>query len=130
MRIDKSIKAMPWPEPYKTAGNQDFAITLSWPTVNHERLLVATFSANREKKRWRSPGPDFRLVCSKKNNTAVVLYKGDRAGKRHNLRKALDTFVCNPDSCYPEIAEQDEIALAKFLRRRGTNNHLMPELAT
>ena len=49
MRIDKSIKAMPWPEPYKTAGNQDFAITLSWPTVNHERLLVATFSANREK---------------------------------------------------------------------------------
>lgn len=130
MRIDKSIKAMPWPEPYKTAGNQDFAITLSWPTVNHERLLVATFSANREKKRWRGPGPDFRLVCSKKNNTAAVLYKGDRAGKRHNLRKALDTFVCNPDSCYPEITEQDEIALAKFLRRRGTNNHLMPELAT
>lgn len=130
MRIDKSIKAMPWPEPYKTAGNQDFAITLSWPTVNHERLLVATFSANREKKHWRSPGPDFRLVCSKKNNTAAVLYKGDRAGKRHNLRKAMDTFVCNPDSCYPEITEQDEIALAKFLRRRGTNNHLMPELAT
>jgi len=130
MRIDKSIKAMPWPEPYKTPGNQDFAITLSWPTVNHERLLVATFSANREKKRWRNAGPDFRLVCSKKNNTAVVLYHGDRAGKRHDLCKALGTFVCNPASCYPEITEQDEIALAKWLRKRKTNNHLMPELAT
>lgn len=129
MKIDKSIKALPWPEPYRSSGNQDFAVTLSWPTVNHERLMVATFSANREKKRWQSAGPDFRLVCSKKLNTAAVLYKGERAGKRHTLEDALRTFCCYTTSCYPEITEQDEIALAKFLRRRGTNNHLMPELA-
>lgn len=130
MKVDKRIKSMPWPEPYKTAGNQDFAVTLNWPNIAGERVLVATFSANREKKRWKAAGQDFRLICSKKNNTAAVLYKGDRAGKRHGLNKALGTFACNSASCYPEITERDEAALAKWLRSRGTNNHLMPELAT
>ena len=108
MKVDKRIKSMPWPEPYKTAGNQDFAVTLNWPNIAGERVLVATFSANREKKRWKAAGQDFRLICSKKNNTAAVLYQGDRAGKRHGLNKALGTFACNSASCYPEITERDE----------------------
>lgn len=128
MKVDKRIKEMPWPEDYH-GGQQNFRVTLSWPTVNHERLLVATFVRNRDKKTWMEPGPDFRLICSRKQNTAAVLYKGAREGKRHDLEKAMRNLCTYPEICYPEISEQDEIALAKWLRRRGTNNHLMSELS-
>jgi len=128
MRIDKRVKALPWPEEYH-GGQQDFIVTFSWPVVDHEKLLVADFVRNRDKVRYNTPGPDFRLVCSKKRNCAAVLYKGERAGKRHDLERALYGFSTNPRSCYPEISMSDEIALAKWLRRRGSDNHLMPELA-
>ena len=75
MKVDKKIKDMPWPDVYE-GGNQDFMVSLSWPVIDHERLLVATFVRNRNKKMWRQEGPSFRLVCSKKNGTAAILFKG------------------------------------------------------
>lgn len=79
MKIDRKIRALPWPEPYQ-GGRQDFAVTLSWPVVDGERLLAAAFVRNRAKENaWMSYGPDFRLVCSKRQNRAAVLYRDKRA---------------------------------------------------
>ena len=73
MRIDKKIRDMPWPEPYQ-GGLETFAVTLAWPVVDGERLLAATFVRNRAKDNaWMLYGPDFRLVCSKKQRRAAVL---------------------------------------------------------
>lgn len=123
MKIDKSIKAMPWPEPFSTASNQDFRMTLAWPVVDHERLLVVTFSRNIRKDCHR----DFRLICSKKQQAAIVLFKGDNKGKRKTLR---DACCCWFNSCYPEISEGDEKALGKWLGKapKSTQNHFLPEL--
>lgn len=129
MKIHKSIRQMPWPEPYR-AGQQDFRVTFSWPVIDHERLLVATFVCNRDKQRWRNPGPDFRLVASKKQQRCRILYQGEAQSKRHDLNDALYRLGARAATSYPEISQTDEIALAKWLGRRGTNNHLMPELAS
>ena len=129
MKVDKKIKDMPWPDVYE-GGNQDFMVSLSWPVIDHERLLVATFVRNRNKKMWRQEGPSFRLVCSKKNGTAAILFKGDRAAKRKKLNTALDGFGTYSTYCYPEISPADEKALGKWLREdpNQSRNHLMPEL--
>ena len=131
MKIDKKIKDLPWPEPYQ-GGREDFKVTMSWPVIGQERMLVATFSINKEKERqpWESCSKqDFRLICSKKTNRAAVLVKGARQRRCCSLEQIMrETARTSPTYCYPEISEADEIALAKWLRRRGTNNHLMPEL--
>lgn len=129
MKVDKKIKELTWPEEYE-GGNQDFKVTLQWPVINHERLLVATFVRNRSKKMWRAPGKDFRLVCSKKNGAATILFKGDRTAKRKKLREALYGFGTSPDCCYPEIDPKDEQALGKWLGMKPaeSHNHLMPQL--
>ena len=131
MKVDKKIKDMPWPDVYE-GGNQDFMVSLSWPVIDHERLLVATFVRNRNKKMWRQEGPSFRLVCSKKNGTAAILFKGDRAAKRKKLNTALDGFGTQSTYCYPEISPTDEKALGKWLRSdpNQSRNHLMPELSS
>jgi len=65
MRIDSAIKyGLPWPEPYK-GKNEHFRVTLDWPVIKQETLLVATFQRNREKPYWGTRTEDFRLVCSK-----------------------------------------------------------------
>ena len=129
MRINKKIRALPWPEPYQ-GGRQDFSVTLSWPVVDGERLLVMTFVRNRAKEiHWKDYGPDFRLVCSKKRNRAAVLCRDKRAASWHGLNQALGGFHTAAGYCYPEICEKDEKALLRWLGVRGSGNHGMPELA-
>lgn len=128
MRINKKIRALPWPEPYQ-GGRQDFSVTLSWPVVDGERLLVMTFVRNRAKEiHWKDYGPDFRLVCSKKRNRAAVLCRDKRAASRHGLNQALGGFHTAAGYCYPEICEKDEKALLRWLGVRGSGNHGMPLL--
>lgn len=130
MRIHKKIKEMPWLDTYE-GGQQDFLLTISWPVIDHERLMVATFIRNRNKAAhiYRPIGSDFRLVCSKKNKTAAILYKGAKQAKRIKLGEAFGGFGTRPQFCYPEISEQDEAALGRWLGlKQGTNNHYMPEL--
>lgn len=129
MKVDKKIRALPWPEPYH-GGKQDFAVTLSWPVVDGERLLAATFVHNRSKEyKWASYGPDFRVVCSKKQNRAAVLYRDRKGVSRHGLSKALDGFHAGAAWCYPELGEREERALLRWLGVRDSRNHGMPELA-
>lgn len=130
MKIPKKIKELPWPEQW-SGGSQHFVVTLSWPVIDHERLMVATFIKNREKPTY-SQGRDFRLICSKKQGRARILFKGDRVGKRKNLRDALYGFGTHPDYCYPEISPKDELALAKWLGLKPgeTHNHMIPQLHT
>ena len=130
MKIDKKIRQMPWPGPWE-GGQQDFIVTFSWPVINHERLLVATFVRNRKKKTYyRNTGPDFRLICSKKNSTARILFQGDRAVRRKKLREALWAIHAHADSCYPEIDPKDEQALGRWLGMspQKSHNHLIPQL--
>ena len=75
MKIDKSIKDMPWPEAWHGGEQKNFIVTMSWPVIDHEKILVATFVRNRDKKNYCT-GSDFRLVCSKKRNMAAILKKG------------------------------------------------------
>lgn len=129
MKIEKQIRDMPWPEPFEGNPLQHFRMTLSWPVVNNERLLVVTFTWNTHKEcKFRGcEHKDFRLICSKKLPAAVVLYKGESRGKRKTLDKASGYFN---RSCYPEISKQDENALAKWLGKgsKETQNHFLPEL--
>lgn len=126
MKIDKAIRTAPWPEPFAGNEKQHFRMTLTWPVVNHERLLVATFVWNASRK----PSPDtrdFRLICSKKLPAAAILYKGGSRGSRKELSAAMGIHT---GWCYPEISEKDEKALAKWLDKQlgNTQNHFMPEL--
>lgn len=121
MKIPRKIKEMPWPEPFRSETKKHFRITLQWTVIDHERLLVATFMQNVN----RSSCPDFRLICSKKQPAAVILFRGETRGKR----KDLNTASCvNCWSAYPEISEQDEKALGKWLGAKSTQNHFVPEL--
>ena len=130
MKIPKSIRQMPWPEGWH-GGMQDFIVTFSWPVVDHERLLVATFIRNRSKRNYYSnTGDDFRLICSKKEKQARILYRGARAVKREYLGNAIRGFHTNADTCYPEISCKDEEALERWLhfRKKDSHNHLIPQL--
>lgn len=131
MKIAKKIKEMHWPEGWH-GGQQDFIVTFAWPVVDHERILVATFIRNQDKKTYyRTTGPDFRLICSKKNKKARILVKGGRAVKRKTLREALRDIHANVDTCYPEISPKDEQTLGRWLGcpPEKSHNHLMPQLA-
>lgn len=131
MKIDKKIRQMPWPDGWH-GGQQDFIVSFSWPVVDHERLLVATFIRNRDKKHWSSyTGADFRLICSKKQKQARILYRGARTVKRELMRDALQGFHAHADSCYPEISKKDEETLGRWLSfsPEKSHNHLMPQLA-
>lgn len=126
LKVDKRIKDMPWPEEYSHDGNQNFKVTLSWPVIDHERFMVATFIKNRA-NHIRDTGSDFRLICSKKQNRVLVLYK--RGGsKREYLQIPMYGFGTHPTYCYPEISSTDEKALMKWLGERETRNHYMPQL--
>ena len=114
MNVPKRVKAMPWPEKWKWTGQQNVVVTLSWPVVNHERLLVATFRRNQENK-WIT-GEDFRVVCSKKSSGAVLLYRdGTRAKKGVDLEAAARNMHISIETCYPEISMEDEMALSRWL---------------
>lgn len=128
MKIHTKIRQMPWPEPYR-GGNRHFRVTLSWPVVDRERLMVATFSRNLEKATGNH-GADFRLVCSKKQQAVTVLTKGDSRAARKQLDDMLGTFGTHSRYCYSEISDADEKALARWLGKPDIyHNHMMPELA-
>lgn len=128
MNVPKRVKAMPWPEKWKWTGQQNVVVTLSWPVVNHERLLVATFRRNQENK-WIT-GEDFRVVCSKKSSGAVLLYRdGTRAKKGVDLEAAARNMHISIETCYPEISMEDEMALSRWLGCGKSMNHMLPELA-
>lgn len=126
MKIDKHIRELPWPDAFDGMKNQHFRMKISQPVVNHERMLVVTFSWNQKNK--EEHGADFRLVCSKKMPGAAVLFKGDNRTKRRRLHEALGGYASYG---YPEISEQEEKTLAKWLGKehRESRNHFLPELA-
>lgn len=124
MKVDKKIKEMPWPEPWSGNPQQHFYITLAWPVVNHERLLVLTFLQNKGEKGGNTRR-DFRLICSKKQMAISVLYKGERQGRRHELYRACGV---SPRWAYPEISPKAEETLAKWLGKSESGNHFLPEL--
>ena len=131
MKVGTEIRQMPWPEPWR-GGQQDFIVSFSWPVIDHERLLVATFVRNRNKRTYyRETGPDFRLICSKRNRRARILFQGARAAKRQKLRDALWEIHAHADTCYPEISEKDERALGRWLGigPEKSHNHLIPQLS-
>lgn len=128
MKIPKKIEDIPWEDGFEGMELVSVRVTLRWPVVDGEKWLVATFCRNRQNKRLR-PGEDFRVIASKRQQRCTVLYRNARAGKRHSLDMALRGMGTTAVSCYPSITEKDEIALAKWLGRRGTQNHLMPELS-
>lgn len=131
MRIPKQVRNIPWGEPYRTKGNQQLRIDLHWPVVDGERLLAADFRRNAKKVLpWQcKDAPDFRLVCSKKTGRAAVLYQGGKTGQRHDLHKAMYYWSASPVSCYPKLSPKDEAALGRWLGRKMTANHMMPELS-
>lgn len=131
MKIPKKVKDIPWGEEFRSEGTQQLRIDLHWPVADGERLLVADFRRNVKLSHvWGSKkGPDFRLVCSKKTGRATVLYQGGKAGQRHDLHRAMCSWLGTPVSCYPEITPEDEKALGRWLGKKSTSNHMMPELS-
>lgn len=125
MKIDKKIRDLPWPDDFAGMKNQHFRMKVAQPVVNHERLLVVTFTWNTNSKHYAG-GRDFRLICSKKLPAAVALFKGESRGKRKTLDNIIGSYAY---SGYPEISEQDEKALAKWLGKglKETQNHFLPE---
>lgn len=135
MRIPKKVRDMPWPEPFTGNDTMNFRVAVQQPVVEGQRLLVVTFTMN-EVKRGKSPWcsaswKDFRLVCSKKYQTAAVTLRGDRAYKRRSPSDTMyAAMATRPGSCYPEINPADEAILTRWLGTKGeTSNHHLPELA-
>lgn len=123
MKIDKTIRAMPWPEPFHGTDTQGFRITAAFPVIDHQQMMVLTFTGNENRAIRRIR--DFRLICAKKQPAAVVLYKGETKGRRHSLGKACGYYVRTE---YPEISPREEKALARWLGITKTNNHCLMEL--
>ena len=128
MKLDKKLRAMVWPEPFRGNELVHWKVTVTQPVAAHERLLVVTFNGNRDYKpthyRNEMPG-DFRLICSKKRNEFVAL---DRENKQ--TRKRLNNLVysvAHATVLYPLISERDETVLAAFTGRQS-NNHQMDAL--
>ena len=130
MKVSKQVKDLPWLECQPLVNERiHFSVLFRWPVVDHERLLCIDFQRNKAFKAYFSPGNDFRVVLSKKNETVRVLYKGERIAKRIPLNALLHGFGTRAESCYPEISKKDEAALKQWLGLRAdSNNHYMPEL--
>lgn len=141
MKIDKKIKSMPWPGPYRGTNKRiNFRMTVAQPVVNGRRLLVVTVSRNlsREIERWmaEATGEDFRLVCCKAEGAMDVAYITERGkgAARKSLGDAVRGWHTSAACAYPEISEKDEAALCRWLgvkpaERTGYNyNHAMTQL--
>lgn len=123
MKIPKAIQEMPWPDLYQ-GGQQTYRITLNWPVINHQRLLVITFTINSVKKSY--PGRSFRLICWKKERRAAVIFNDAGSSKPVNWSISVESIL----TCYPDISSKDETALGKWLGKNPSEsqNHLMIEL--
>jgi len=143
VRIDKKIRAMPWPGPYRDRNERiNFRMTVAQPVVDGRRLLVVTVSRNLSHKieRWQAEatGEDFRLICCKAEGAEDVAYITER-GKgvaRKDLGEVIEGWHTSPAFTYPEISEQDEAALCHWLgikpaeRAENDYNHAMGQLHT
>lgn len=132
MKIPKEIKATPWPEDFH-GGNEHYRVLVSLPVIGGERLLVVTFLPNRDKavgygRTAAEAAKSFRLICSKRERRAVILYQNERQGKRHRLRKATHAMGADPRSMYPLLDQREEAALAKWLGAKDTTNHYLERL--
>lgn len=130
MKIHKSIRELPWAESFASGNTRiHFQMCFRWPVVDGERLLCIDFLRNQKHTGWFTPGKDFRLVLSKKQETVRVLDRGSSRATRHYLNQLLYRFGTGASTCYPEIDPKDEAALKKWLGIRGeSGNHFMPEL--
>ncbi len=132
MKLSKEIKALPWPVPFEGNDCAHFQVTVTQPVVDGERLLVVTFTINRNNPnflRRETARNDFRLVCSKKRNRVAVILRGDARTKRKPLETVMhDCSGLSPRYCYPWIAEREENILARWLDAKETENHFMEEL--
>lgn len=124
MRIPKCVRDRPWPEPAPAAGQSDFSVSLSWPAADGERLLVGTFLVNRRK---HPQGPDFRVICWKKQNRVRILYRDRSGGALEAIDQALRPLHTWASVCYPELSGKDERALCRWLGVRESRNHGLPE---
>ena len=128
MEVDKSIRLMEWPPAFEST-NHNAWVTLNWPEIGGEQLLVVTFIKNSRWYGWRE-NRNFRLVCSKKNKAAAILFEGARAAQRYSIYYALRDIGAYPTSATYKISKADEKALAKWLgitNKLGTN-HGIPAL--
>lgn len=134
MKIDKSIRKIPWPEREDLQGNTDFTVRVKLVNTAGEQFLVATFTLNEAKAQRRgfANAADFRLVCSKKEPAVRVLQSGNQGGRGRSVplgQIMAETLRVSPGWCYPEIEPEDEARLARWLRAAGeTRNHCMDEL--
>lgn len=113
MKIPKKIKELPWPAKFK-AKRFNFKVYLEWPLLGEERFLVATFVRN-ESNYYYSGERSFRLVCSKKQNRAAVLYPNSRAGVRRSLSVCLRDLRWYADDGNADFSKADKEKLAKWL---------------
>lgn len=127
MKLDKSIRALPWAEA-KLNERQAYGVTVRLKDAGGERLLVVDFIHDNGQRRRRAC--DLRLVCSKKQKDFAVIFR-DRSGlKRKPLSDALSEACSeNPTFAYPEITPTDEKKLKSWLRVLSVSgNHYLPEL--
>lgn len=113
MRVDKKIKDLPWPTKYKSE-KYDCKIIPELLTVKGEQLLVVTFVGNEESYRFRNTR-NFRLICSKEQNTASILYEGARAGCRHSLSRAIGYHAYRAICLDVSISKKEKSIIATWL---------------
>lgn len=143
MIVPKKIRSIPWPEPWEgEIERQNFHVTVAQPVADGHRLLVVTVTRNRTHRLAPYPveavGDDFRLICDKRPGAIDVAYITER-GKgtaRKTLAEAISGWHTSPTYAYPEISEEDEAALCRWLgveklkKQDGAYNHAMGQLDT
>ena len=110
MKIDKRIKAIPWPEPWMGRNDrQHLRVTVAQPVTDGHRVLLLTVTRNQNHQiaPWRAEpvGQDFRLVCCKTKGAEDVAYITElgKGAPRKTLEEAVRGWQTSPATCYPEI---------------------------
>lgn len=130
MRVPKKIKDLPWPEDFESENSQiGLHVAITWHIIDGERLMVVTVRRNRNKRRYFNEKLEdaFRMVCGKKQRDLAVWFPGKPA-QLWTLDTAMRKIGENAQCCYPEISEDDEKNLAKWLGEKSSYNHFLPQL--
>ena len=141
MKIDKRIKAIPWPEPWMGRNDrQHLRVTVAQPVTDGHRVLLLTVTRNQNHQiaPWRAEpvGQDFRLVCCKTKGAEDVAYITElgKGAPRKTLEEAVRGWQTSPATCYPEISEKDEAILCRWLgvtpmqKKESRYNHALDML--
>ncbi len=122
MKIDKRIKAIPWPEPWECKNDrQALHVGVAQAVMGGHRVLVVTVRRNQlhQIAPWTAVavGADFRLVCCKAKGAEDVGYitERDKVATRKTLDEAIRGWQTSAAYCYPEISERDEAILCRWL---------------